>query len=787
MKTKRYLIPICLLTVLLLAVSAPAQYTFGPEVQSGNANITYDSGTGLFQYTDSASSGNDHAILTLTGTAATYVTTSNGWTVSLAANLSATSMTATGDNPWPNAFWELGVLYGNVTSPSSVLFIELGQVNNTGGGDNGDYPDGFYGTVTRLSGHENGADAITTPLGNSQSSSSGSSYLQLSGGIGTPDLPVIESMSAVNGSLTLNYNAATKIVTGYYNGTPVGSYSIADWGSDQPLTIVVVGASGEGVAIPVGTATASNFSVSSLSASAPPQFQWAETIASIANWPQGEPNIGLALDTNDNCYVTGYFDGTNNFGGITLTNQSVGGSDIFVAKYNATGAAQWVQRAGGTSINYGRGIGLDTNGNIYVTGGYQGPATFGGINLPATSGEEFFLAKYNNAGKVQWVQASTGGSDDVYGIGLAADGAGNSYALVVVDDLGGAGGSVTFGSTTVTIPALGGTTLTILVKYDSTGTVKWTQLFNSSQETYATKLAVDTAGNVYVRGGFDSDMTIGTSNLVVSAGSTENAFIAKFDSSGDLIWIQQPQGGNVGEGGVTVDPAGNVYVSGYFDANLDFGGGITLASAANNNALFGDAFLAKYNSSGVVQWAQAAGDTNGGFYWDLALDAQTNIYAAGFLGSDTAVAKYSPDGMLQWTESASGPPASPVSSGVENCAVDPSGNCYLAGFYQGTTTLDTTTLQPLEAWNFFLAEVDSSNVVASPTIQTTGASFGVRTNRFGFNITGGSGTVIVEAATNLTNPVWIPVATNTLTGGTSYFSDPQWTNYPGRFYRISAP
>ena len=47
--------------------------------------------------------------------------------------------------------------------------------------------------------------------------------------------------------------------------------------------------------------------------------------------------------------------------------------------------------------------------------------------------------------------------------------------------------------------------------------------------------------------------------------------------------------------------------------------------------------------------------------------------------------------------------------------------------------------------------------------------------------------VVVEAATNLSNPVWLPVQTNTLTGDKYYFSDPEWTNYPGRFYRVRSP
>ncbi len=61
----------------------------------------------------------------------------------------------------------------------------------------------------------------------------------------------------------------------------------------------------------------------------------------------------------------------------------------------------------------------------------------------------------------------------------------------------------------------------------------------------------------------------------------------------------------------------------------------------------------------------------------------------------------------------------------------------------------------------------------------------VTAGQFGFNLTGpATAVIVVEAATNLANPVWMPVSTNTLTGGTSHFSDPQWTNYPSRFYRV---
>lgn len=75
-----------------------------------------------------------------------------------------------------------------------------------------------------------------------------------------------------------------------------------------------------------------------------------------------------------------------------------------------------------------------------------------------------------------------------------------------------------------------------------------------------------------------------------------------------------------------------------------------------------------------------------------------------------------------------------------------------------------------------------------PSIEATDTYFGVLSNQFGFNINWAGGeTVVVEACTNIGNPVWSAVATNTFTTGTSYFSDSQWTNYPSRFYRIRSP
>ena len=83
---------------------------------------------------------------------------------------------------------------------------------------------------------------------------------------------------------------------------------------------------------------------------------------------------------------------------------------------------------------------------------------------------------------------------------------------------------------------------------------------------------------------------------------------------------------------------------------------------------------------------------------------------------------------------------------------------------------------------------DRPTALWNPSIQTTNASFGVRTNRFGFTIAGTTNIpIVVEASVNLATASWTALQTGTLTNGSIYFSDAQWTNHPARFYRIRSP
>jgi hypothetical protein len=116
------------------------------------------------------------------------------------------------------------------------------------------------------------------------------------------------------------------------------------------------------------------------------------------------------------------------------------------------------------------------------------------------------------------------------------------------------------------------------------------------------------------------------------------------------------------------------------------------------------------------------------------------------------------------------------------------GNALSLGSYvfSGDTNTTIYYLSRTTDWDTTFGDISTAPWL--PQVQSSNAAFGVQTNQFEFDINWASGqTVVVEACTDLADPIWTSVGTNTLTGGSSYFSDLQWRNYPDRFYRLRSP
>ncbi|HIF16144.1 MAG TPA: hypothetical protein EYQ85_02700, partial [Candidatus Poseidoniales archaeon] len=220
---------------------------------------------------------------------------------------------------------------------------------------------------------------------------------------------------------------------------------------------------------------------------------------------------------NGNVYVTGTYQNTATFGSTSLV--SSGGFDIFIAKLNSSGSWQWAVKAGGSSGDFGNGIAVDSSGNAYVIGLFQGTATFGSTNLTSSSGtRDIFIAKLSSSGSWQWA-VKAGGSNDDYGYGIAVDSSGNAYAT------GHFQGTATFGNTSLT--SSGGYDI-FIAKLSSSGSWQGVAKAGGTTSDRGFGIAADSSGNAYVIGQFGGTATFGSTSLTSSGGL--DIFVAKMSS-----------------------------------------------------------------------------------------------------------------------------------------------------------------------------------------------------------------------------------------------------------------
>jgi PKD repeat protein len=126
-----------------------------------------------------------------------------------------------------------------------------------------------------------------------------------------------------------------------------------------------------------------------------------------------ESGYAAAMDSSGNVVVAGYLQKAADLGGGSLA--ALGGADGFVAKYAATsGAHQWSRRVGGTANDYAYGVTVDPGTNVvYVTGSFEDVAGFGGTSLTAAGSSDVFVAKYGATGTPTWATPHGGSSADV--------------------------------------------------------------------------------------------------------------------------------------------------------------------------------------------------------------------------------------------------------------------------------------------------------------------------------------------------------------------------------------
>ncbi len=467
-------------------------------------------------------------------------------------------------------------------------------------------------------------------------------------------------------------------------------------------------------------------SVGSLTAQVPP-YRWAKS----AGGNDFDYAWGMSVDGSGDVYVTGGFQSTDIvFGQDTLKNALAGVADFFIAKYNSSGGVVWARGAGGSDFDYGRSIGLDSSGNIYVTGYFRSPfIVFGSDTLTNANPPyaDLFIVKYDSGGRVLWATSADGSSDD-YGYAVAVDRSGNCYVTGSFRSL-----TLKFGSITLMKTAYADI---YIVKYDPDGKPVWAMSAGGGFDDVAQGIAVDPSGNSYVTGYFYSPVIAFGPTVLTNSGSGD-MFIAKYDTSGTVVWAKKAGGQYDDEGySVSADAFGNIYVAGYF-----FSPSITFGSTTLTNTGASDIFLVKYDRMGDVIWARRAGGTSDDEAYGVSVDTSGYSYITGYFFSpdiafdttvltnagsyDIFIAKYDTGGRIVWAKGTGG-----ADDDIGQCiALDASGNAYITGgFISSPIVFDADTLWSAGGYDVVVAKVGGKATSVSPGVEDLPGAFSLRQN-----------------------------------------------------------
>lgn len=328
---------------------------------------------------------------------------------------------------------------------------------------------------------------------------------------------------------------------------------------------------------------------------------------------------GLAVDDHGAVFVSGLFSGEATFGALG-TRTSNGKTDALVMKLEHDGKPAWAIRFGGSGEDVANAVAVAGDrvlavGNFFEKLSVQGPDNALPLDARGAGSDDIFAVLLDRAGSPQWVWTA-GGRD--------SDGA---NAVAATPDGGWlVGGSFSrhgqFGTTELDAK---GKTDAVLIKLSGEGTVEWVKQFGGRYADSIWRLAVDAAGNIIVQGIFADVSDWGGGPLKAGGGSDNDVVLAKYDKNGTHLWSKRfGSAFNEVAGGVTVDPAGFITMTGSFDQKIDFGQGpIPVAGES-------DIFVARFSPTGELVWAKTFGGDREDIGFGIAADASGNVVVAGW-------------------------------------------------------------------------------------------------------------------------------------------------------------
>ena len=484
----------------------------------------------------------------------------------------------------------------------------------------------------------------------------------------------------------------------------------------------------------------------------------------------------VTVDASGNAYAVGMTQSTNfPLVGPLSTNSSYGGGahDGTIVKLNSAGTARlYSTYLGGNGDDWVRGISLDSVGNAYVTG-YTTSSNFPTVNPYQPSyggGYDAFVAKLSSSGSSLLYSSYVGGTGDDFARGIAADNNGNAYVV------GYTSSSSNFPIQNALQGAYGGGPYDAFVaKFDTTqsgaASLVYSTLLGGSGDDEATRVAIDSSGNVYVAGSTTSTSFPTQNPYQVANHGGNDVFVSEINATDTALVFSTYLGGTGDDtvGGMAVDSTG-IYVAGS-TTSTDFP---TMNPVQAVNGGLDDAFLTKFDPTGSsLIYSTYYGGSSNEYCLTMAVDGSGRT----FLGGTTTSTDFPVVHPIQSTNagnfdgfviafSARGSQIIYATyfggnsfDEIQGIAVDATGNAYIAGeTFSNNLQVTSGVVQPKYGGNgdAFLAKIQypdyTINITNSPqsalvTQQATFSGILTALNGYGSAVTLSCGTGAPAACT----------------------------------------
>jgi Domain of unknown function (DUF4062) len=351
---------------------------------------------------------------------------------------------------------------------------------------------------------------------------------------------------------------------------------------------------------------------------------------------------GLATDPSGNIVIAGTFWGTIDFGCSRLVSA---GQNIFLATFSRAGGCVWSNRFGDGSEQVAAGVGIDSDGAVFLASSFVGTLNFGGSDLVSKGRYNVALAKLDRTGKHVWSHSF---GDDRYHVAECI--AVSSAGWIAI--AGRFQGSIDFGGGV--LESKSAQTDMFLAVFEGDGHLRWAKRFGGPHEQQTRSIAIDHEGNIGLTGVFKGSVSFDRETLTETSPQEYCGFLTKIDQFGNVTWCKRFGDPFVEQGSVVGFDRnnGDLLTAGFMRNKLPSD------STGNAQAI---CLFARYNPAGILRWSKAFG-TNA-IASDLSVGADGRILLTGYFageinlglgplvsagGYDLFAAMFSPDGNAQW-------------------------------------------------------------------------------------------------------------------------------------------